>query len=83
MPIASIWRRLRHKRARHSYYETQDVMRRAVEMAALEEVLRGLDDERLRQRLAAETDAARRRVFERERARRDEASGRSPASGTR
>lgn len=80
MPIASIWRRFRRKGARHSYYETQDVMRRAVEMAALEEELRALDDERLRQRLAAETDAARRRMFERERARR-EASGRSPASG--
>ena len=67
---------------RHSFYETQDVMRRAVELAALEEELRGLDDERLRQRLAAETDAARRRVLERERERR-EASRRSPASGAR
>ncbi|PKQ07789.1 MAG: hypothetical protein CVT72_01935 [Alphaproteobacteria bacterium HGW-Alphaproteobacteria-11] len=82
MPIASIWRRLRRKSTRHSFYETQDVMRRAVELAALEEELRGLDDERLRQRLAAETDAAHRRTIERERARR-ETSGRSPASGTR
>lgn len=80
MPIASIWRRFRRKGARHSYYETQDVMRRAVEMAALEEELRALDDERLRQRLAAETDAARRRTIEREQSRRA-ASRRSPASG--
>lgn len=79
MPIASIWRRFRRKGIRYSYYETQDVMRRAVEMAALEEELRALDDEWLRQRLAAETDTARRRLIERERARR-EASGCSPAA---
>jgi len=79
MPIASIWRRFRRKGTRHSFYETQDVMRRAVEMAGLEEELHALDDERLRQRLAAETDTARRRLIERERARR-EASGRSPAA---
>lgn len=55
-------------------------MRRAVEMATLERELRALDNERLRHRLVIETDAARRAVIERERARR-ETAGRSPASG--
>ncbi|MEX0839859.1 MAG: hypothetical protein WD034_10010 [Parvibaculum sp.] len=81
MPIASIWRRFRRKRTRLSYYDTQDVMRRAVEMAALEQELRALDNERLRHRLVIETDAARRAAIARERARR-ETAGHSPASGT-
>tara|TARA_R110000824_G_scaffold375286_2_gene566096 strand:+ start:92827 stop:93135 length:309 start_codon:yes stop_codon:yes gene_type:complete len=80
MPIASIWRRIRRRRVRRSFYETQDVMRRAVEMAALEEELRMLDDERLRQRLDDEADAARRRAVQRECMRR-RTSGHSPASG--